>query len=124
MAPAALAGAWEATQELLRAQKISAGHDISDGGIVTALLEMAFSGNVGLTVKIPSACNVQVVSNAGCTSARSVISTLQCACSTALCSCAWVVDRLRMGQQALKPLSTQLALELCLCENPGRGSNT
>lgn len=56
--PAALAGAWEATQELLRARKISAGHDVSDGGLATALLEMAFSGNVGLTVTT-SGCRVQ-----------------------------------------------------------------
>ncbi len=51
VAPAALKGAWEATQELLRQRKISAGHDISDGGIAVALLEMGFSGNVGLTVR-------------------------------------------------------------------------
>jgi hypothetical protein len=50
VAPAALKGAWEATQELLRQRKISAGHDISDGGLAVALLEMAFSGNTGLTV--------------------------------------------------------------------------
>ena len=50
MAPAALKGAWEATQELLRQRKISVGHDISDGGLAVALLEMAFSGNTGLTV--------------------------------------------------------------------------
>ena len=50
VAPAALKGAWEATQELLRQRKISAGHDISDGGLAVALLEMAFSGNVGITV--------------------------------------------------------------------------
>ncbi len=53
VAPAALKGAWEATQELLRQRKISAGHDISDGGLAVALLEMAFSGNVGLTVRTP-----------------------------------------------------------------------
>ncbi|BDA47656.1 Phosphoribosylformylglycinamidine synthase [Coccomyxa sp. Obi] len=53
VAPAALKGAWEATQELLRQRKISAGHDISDGGLAVALLEMAFSGNVGLTVDLP-----------------------------------------------------------------------
>lgn len=46
----ALKGAWEATQQLLRQRKISAGHDISDGGLVTALLEMSFSGNTGISV--------------------------------------------------------------------------
>ena len=51
VASAALKGAWEATQQLLRQRKISAGHDISDGGIVTALLEMSFSGNTGISVR-------------------------------------------------------------------------
>ena len=50
VASSALKGAWEATQQLLRQRKISAGHDISDGGIVTALLEMSFSGNTGISV--------------------------------------------------------------------------
>ncbi|CAL5220912.1 g3007 [Coccomyxa viridis] len=53
VASSALKGAWEATQQLLRQRKISAGHDISDGGIVTALLEMSFSGNTGISVDIP-----------------------------------------------------------------------
>jgi phosphoribosylformylglycinamidine synthase len=35
-------------QRLIRSGKVSAGHDISDGGIVTALLEMAFAGNCGI----------------------------------------------------------------------------
>ena len=50
VAPSALKGAWEATQQLLRQRKISAGHDISDGGIATTLLEMSFSGNTGISV--------------------------------------------------------------------------
>ncbi len=49
-----LKAAWEATQQLLRQRKISAGHDISDGGLAVALLEMAFSGNTGITVRVPS----------------------------------------------------------------------
>ena len=48
--PEALAGAWEATQQLLRSRHISAGHDISDGGAAVALLEMAFAGNTGIEV--------------------------------------------------------------------------
>lgn len=31
-------------------QYLSAGHDISDGGIATTLLEMAFAGNCGIEV--------------------------------------------------------------------------
>ena len=52
VAPSALKGAWEATQQLLRQRKISAGHDISDGGLATALLEMSFSGNTGISVSM------------------------------------------------------------------------
>lgn len=48
---AALAAAFETTQALLRQRKISAGHDISDGGIVVGLLEMAFGGNTGIKVR-------------------------------------------------------------------------
>lgn len=50
---AALAAAFETTQALLRQRKISAGHDISDGGIVVGLLEMAFGGNTGIKVLLP-----------------------------------------------------------------------
>ena len=34
-------------------RKISAGHDVSDGGVVTCLLEMAFAGNCGISVDLP-----------------------------------------------------------------------
>ena len=50
--PAALSGAWEATQQLLERHQISAGHDISDGGLGAALLEMAFAGNCGVQVPL------------------------------------------------------------------------
>ncbi|PNW79730.1 hypothetical protein CHLRE_08g364800v5 [Chlamydomonas reinhardtii] len=50
---ATLRGMWEATQSLLAAGHLSAGHDISDGGIVTTLLEMAFAGNCGISVDLP-----------------------------------------------------------------------
>lgn len=42
-------------QELIARNLISAGHDRSDGGLITTLLEMAFSGNCGLDVTIPGA---------------------------------------------------------------------
>ena len=54
VAPEALRGAWEATQALLTGRRISAGHDISDGGLAVALLEMAFSGNTGIMVRNPA----------------------------------------------------------------------
>ncbi|MCX8022069.1 MAG: phosphoribosylformylglycinamidine synthase [Syntrophorhabdaceae bacterium] len=37
-------------QELISEDLILAGHDVSDGGLVTSLLEMAFSGNCGLEI--------------------------------------------------------------------------
>ena len=50
VSPADLALVWEVTQSLLRRKAISAGHDISDGGIAVALAEMAFAGNTGIKV--------------------------------------------------------------------------
>lgn len=41
------------TQSLIRQNVILAGHDVSDGGLITCLLEMAFAGNVCITVDIP-----------------------------------------------------------------------
>jgi phosphoribosylformylglycinamidine synthase len=50
---AALLGrAFGAVQELIAAGAIAAGHDRSDGGLVTALLEMAFAGNCGIDVDL------------------------------------------------------------------------
>ena len=43
-----------ATQKLISERLLRSGHDISDGGIITTLLEMAFSGNCGIVVDIPS----------------------------------------------------------------------
>ncbi|UCF19585.1 MAG: phosphoribosylformylglycinamidine synthase, partial [Gemmatimonadota bacterium] len=47
-----LGRAFEAVQRLIAAGKIAAGHDRSDGGLIAALLEMAFAGNCGLDVSI------------------------------------------------------------------------
>ena len=41
------------TQELLNKGIILAGHDRSDGGLITTLVEMAFAGNCGIDVTIP-----------------------------------------------------------------------
>ncbi len=43
--PAYFARAFEAVQQLIKAGKILAGHDISAGGLITALLEMTFADN-------------------------------------------------------------------------------
>lgn len=45
---------FNAVQELLGESLVSAGHDISDGGIVVSLLEMAFAGNCGMKVNLSS----------------------------------------------------------------------
>ncbi|NKB89419.1 MAG: phosphoribosylformylglycinamidine synthase [Acidobacteria bacterium] len=51
--PAVLARAFEAVQELIEAGVVTAGHDVSDGGLITGALEMAFSGNCGLELDVP-----------------------------------------------------------------------
>ncbi|CAM0956818.1 unnamed protein product [Alopecurus aequalis] len=43
---------FEAVQELLSKRLISAGHDVSDGGLIVSILEMAFAGNCGVNLKI------------------------------------------------------------------------
>lgn len=45
--------AFEVTQDLLLSGALASGHDVSDGGIVTTLLEMAFAGNTGIRVDLP-----------------------------------------------------------------------
>lgn len=50
--PEFLAKAFGAVQELLDRDLILAGHDRSDGGLVTTLLEMAFAGNCGLSLDL------------------------------------------------------------------------
>ena len=44
--------AFNVVQGLISDQLIMAGHDRSDGGLVTTLLEMAFAGNCGLTLDL------------------------------------------------------------------------
>ncbi len=44
--------AFGAVQELIGRGLILAGHDRSDGGLITTLLEMAFSGNCGLEIDL------------------------------------------------------------------------
>ncbi len=51
--PALLARAFAAVQELLAAGLLAAGHDRSDGGLITTLLEMAIAGNCGISVHLP-----------------------------------------------------------------------
>ena len=53
--PALLGRAFAATQALLASRAVLSGHDVSDGGALVALLEMAFAGNRGVEVELPAA---------------------------------------------------------------------
>ncbi|XP_033111209.1 phosphoribosylformylglycinamidine synthase-like [Anneissia japonica] len=48
-------------QNLISEGKVLAGHDVSDGGIITTLLEMAFAGNCGIDVNISSETEVNAI---------------------------------------------------------------
>jgi len=50
--PTLLRGAFETVQDLMDERVLTAGHDRSDGGLITTLLEMAFSGNCGIEVSL------------------------------------------------------------------------
>ncbi|XP_015119101.1 phosphoribosylformylglycinamidine synthase [Diachasma alloeum] len=50
--PQSIVNAFQATQALIEKDKILAGHDISDGGLITCLLEMSFAGISGINVNI------------------------------------------------------------------------
>ena len=60
--------AWEVTQKLVDQRKISAGHDVSDGGVLTAVIEMTFpTTTAGVDVTLPgddaiSACFAEELS--------------------------------------------------------------
>ncbi|MDT8435699.1 MAG: phosphoribosylformylglycinamidine synthase [Gemmatimonadota bacterium] len=51
--PDLVARAFGVVQGLIREDRVAAGHDRSDGGLVVTLLEMAFAGNVGVAVDLP-----------------------------------------------------------------------
>uniref|UniRef100_A0A8C3CJX4 phosphoribosylformylglycinamidine synthase n=1 Tax=Cairina moschata TaxID=8855 RepID=A0A8C3CJX4_CAIMO len=50
--PGVLVAAFGVTQKLLEEGALSAGHDVSDGGLLGCALEMAFAGNCGLQLDI------------------------------------------------------------------------
>ncbi|AZB49247.1 tegument protein [Phascolarctid gammaherpesvirus 1] len=45
------------TQQLMRKKYVLSGHDISDGGLITCLIEMALGGNLSMQVSIPGSSN-------------------------------------------------------------------
>jgi phosphoribosylformylglycinamidine synthase len=50
--PEMLKRAFEAIQKLMSENLVLAGHDVSDGGLITTFLEMAFAGNCGLKIRM------------------------------------------------------------------------
>ena len=50
--PELMRSAWAGMQALIEARTLKAGHDRSDGGLVVALLEMAFAGGIGFEVDL------------------------------------------------------------------------
>ncbi|HVP78433.1 MAG TPA: phosphoribosylformylglycinamidine synthase [Thermodesulfobacteriota bacterium] len=50
--PEILKRAFQAIQKLISENLILAGHDLSDGGLITTFLEMAFAGNCGLRIRM------------------------------------------------------------------------
>ncbi len=48
--PDVLKGVFNAIQKLIAENLVLAGHDVSDGGLITAILEMVFAGNCGATI--------------------------------------------------------------------------
>ncbi|XP_007950424.1 phosphoribosylformylglycinamidine synthase [Orycteropus afer afer] len=52
--PENLVRAFTITQGLLKDRRLCSGHDVSDGGLITCLLEMAFAGNCGIEVDVPA----------------------------------------------------------------------
>lgn len=61
--PGVLAACFTITQNLLEDSLVSAGHDVSDGGLITCLLEMAFAGNCGMEVdlSVPGASALEIL---------------------------------------------------------------
>uniref|UniRef100_A0AAY4D7H6 Phosphoribosylformylglycinamidine synthase n=1 Tax=Denticeps clupeoides TaxID=299321 RepID=A0AAY4D7H6_9TELE len=54
--PDKLSACFNTTQSLIKDRVLSAGHDVSDGGLVSCLLEMAFAGNRGFDVDLTLRC--------------------------------------------------------------------
>jgi len=55
--PELLAAAFATTQALLRQAKVRAGHDVSDGGLLVAVLEMGFAGDRSVSLQVPVPSN-------------------------------------------------------------------
>src|SRR5579872_4811963 len=49
------------TRDLIAGGKVSAVHDLSDGGALVAIAEMALAGRIGVKLKLPSASNAAAI---------------------------------------------------------------
>ena len=58
--PQLLKDCFNLVQDLIRKGICTSGHDISDGGLITCLLEMAFASNCGLEANISSENNTDI----------------------------------------------------------------
>ncbi len=58
--PLKLASAFNAVQELIDRELILAGHDRSDGGLATTIIEMAMSGNCGIDIELPASVDSNI----------------------------------------------------------------
>ncbi|GAI94685.1 unnamed protein product, partial [marine sediment metagenome] len=56
--PILLVEAFKAIQKMIGEKLILAGHDRSDGGLITTLVEMALAGNCGIVIKLPEKMEV------------------------------------------------------------------
>lgn len=56
--PNALVNTFRAVQELEKKSLVLAGHDRSDGGLITALVEMCLAGNCGLEINLSGESNI------------------------------------------------------------------
>lgn len=59
--PAMLKRGFEAVQQLIDDGLVLAGHDVSDGGLITCVLEMAFAGNCGVGLEIDIRNNASAI---------------------------------------------------------------
>lgn len=63
---------WLLKKKNVLGKKILSGHDISDGGLITCLLEMAFAGYCGIFV------DLSVIKHASCVSALEILFAEEC----------------------------------------------
>ncbi|XP_069962828.1 phosphoribosylformylglycinamidine synthase [Bactrocera oleae] len=84
-----LAKAFTTTQNLIQQRKLLAGHDISDGGLIVCLLEMAFGGLCGFQIDLTNV--MEVLKNAHIDKAAKLISKPEVAVLYAE-ECGWVIE--------------------------------